>query len=97
MSSWLSIAAALLATGLIYARRRRLSCRLPLPRIARAKSRALVEAAAAALTLLMVGAVLAPAIDPGLAAFRQLFGALALAVAWLQFQQCWRARRTRGA
>lgn len=93
----LSIGAASAAALLAYARRRRLAGRLPLPRIAHAKSRAFAEGLVAALTVLVVGWVVAPAIDPATASLRPVFIAVALAAAWLQFQQSWRTRRTRGA
>jgi hypothetical protein len=97
MSPLLMIGAASGAALLAYGRKRRLAGRLPLPRIARAKSRALAEGLAAALTVLIVGWLIAPAIDPGTAMLRPFFLAVALLAAWCQFQQTWRARRTRGA
>ncbi|ATE66143.1 hypothetical protein [Rhizorhabdus dicambivorans] len=97
MSPLLMIGAASAAALLTYGRKRRLAGRLPLPRIARAKSRALAEAILAALTVLLVGWLIAPAIDPATASLRPFFLAAALLVAWLQFNQTWRARRTRGA
>lgn len=97
MSPLLSIGAAMAAALLFYGRRRRMAGRLPLPRIARAKSRAFAEGFVAALTVLLVGWLLVPAIDPATAPLRPFFTAVALTAAWLQFQQTWRSRRTRGA
>jgi hypothetical protein len=97
MSPLLSIGAASAAALLIYGRRRRLSGRLPLPRIAHAKSRALAEGSVVAFTVLVVGLLLTPVIDPSTATLRPFFVAVAIVAGWLQFQQSWRSRRTRGA
>lgn len=97
MSPLLSVAAASAAAILAYRRRRRLAGRLPLPRIARAKSRALAESLVVALTVLVIGWLLAPALDPAPLALRPIFIIVALCAAWLQFRQTWRMRRTRGA
>jgi hypothetical protein len=97
MTLLLSAGTASAALILMYMRRRRLAGRLPLPRIARAKSRALAEGFTVALTVLIVGWLMAPAIDPATDLPHKMFIAVALGAAWLQFQHTWRMRRTRGA
>ncbi|MCZ4343135.1 hypothetical protein O4H52_16070 [Sphingomonadaceae bacterium G21617-S1] len=97
MSPLLSVAAASAAAILAYRRRRRLADRLPLPRIARAKSRALAEGLVVALTVLFIGWLLAPALAPAPLALHPVFIIVALCAASLQFRQTWRMRRTRGA
>lgn len=97
MSPLLSIGAASAAALLLYGRKRRLAGRLPLPRIAHAKTCAFAEGLVVALVVLIVGLLLAPAIDPAAAPLRPVFTVAALAAAWLQFQQTWRSRRTRGS
>ena len=93
MSPVISLAAATVAGLLLYGRTRRLATRPQRSRWGNPRSRALAEALLSGLTVLLVGKILAEAMNPAPAYTLPLFTMLALAIAVSQFLKSLRAPR----
>ncbi len=93
MSPLVPLAASAAAGLLLYGRIRRLSGKSPRCRWGNPRPRALAEAMASALTVLLVGRLLGAAMDPAPAYAQLVFTMLALGVAVSQFLKSLRAPR----
>ena len=92
MSPFMSFAAAGLAALLCCGRTRRLASQPPLPPGADPRRRAIAEAVAAALTVLLVGWLLTKAIAPAPRYVEPAFAILAIGICFAKFRKTMRAR-----
>lgn len=93
MSPLIPLAIAMIAALLAFGRMHRLARRRPPPRLAAPRRRALAEAIAAGLTVLLVGWISATALPPTPVYLGPLFAFLAIGTGLSQFRITLRERR----
>ena len=97
MTLLLSLSAAVAALLLLFGRTRRLAKQPPLPAIDDPRPRALAEAAASGVAVLIVAYVFEKAVAPAPAYVAPVFTALAMAICLAQFFKTMRRRSTASA
>jgi hypothetical protein len=93
MSPFIPLAAAAVAALLCYYRARRLAAQPPVPRSADPRYRAIAEAAAAALIVLLVGWLLGKVMVPAPWYVQPAFQFLAMGICFTQFRKTMQERR----